>query len=192
MAIYPSDNHLVLSWTSYCNFLLHDKPAPMNNLPQLATHLSSKAFINSGGFSKLNNKLGAKNLIALKVSGISVLIAMGIAIWPFRANLLWIETPLRHCKDKGTYLCPGKQSSLTFPCTLQRHIFFGAGFISCSCLKYFHWEKKAVWITWAFTALMADLGCVLCCTTATQHEMWVSHQNYRSSPPGNLPWQSSW
>lgn len=50
----------------------------MNNLLQLATHFSSEVFINSGGSSKFNNKLGAKNVIALQVSRISVLIATGI------------------------------------------------------------------------------------------------------------------
>lgn len=52
----------------------------MNNLLQLATHFSSEVFINSGGFSKFNNKLGAKNLIAVKVGGIPVLIATGITL----------------------------------------------------------------------------------------------------------------
>jgi len=46
----------------------------MNNVLHLATHFSSK----SVAFQSFNNKLGAKNLIALKVSGISVLIAMGV------------------------------------------------------------------------------------------------------------------
>jgi len=52
----------------------------MNNLLELATQFSSEVFVSSGGSSKFNNKLGAKNLIALTVSGISVLIAMEITI----------------------------------------------------------------------------------------------------------------
>lgn len=52
----------------------------MNNLLQLATHFSSEVFMKSGGFSKFNSKLGSKTPITLKVSGISVLIAMGITI----------------------------------------------------------------------------------------------------------------
>lgn len=60
--------------------MLHDKPTSMNNLLELATQFSSEVFINSGGSSKFNNKLGAKNLIALKVIGISLLIAVGITI----------------------------------------------------------------------------------------------------------------
>ncbi|OXB80541.1 UNVERIFIED_CONTAM: hypothetical protein H355_016331 [Colinus virginianus] len=43
-----------------------DKLTPMNNLLELATQFSSEVFINSGGFSKFNNKPGAKNLVALK------------------------------------------------------------------------------------------------------------------------------
>lgn len=130
MVIYPSDNHLVLSCTSCCKFLLHDKLAPMNNLLQLVTLFSSEDFINSGGFSKFKDKLGAKNLIVLQIGGISVLIAMRITISPFRANISWMKTLLQTT------------------------------------------GQKVGWITWAFAALMADLGCVLYCAGATQHKKW--------------------
>lgn len=144
MAIYSSDNNLVLSWTSYGNFLLRDKPAPVNNLLQLATHSSSEVFINSGGFSKFNNELGAKNLIALKVSGIPVLIAMGIAVWAFRANFLWVETLHHIIVRTKLYICFQVSRNHLPSLVLHRIMVFCADFISCRCLKYFHWEKKLV------------------------------------------------
>lgn len=193
MAIYPSDNCLVLSWTSYCNFLLHDKPAPMNNLLQLATQCSSEFFINSGGFSKFNNKPGAKNLIALKVSGFSVLIAVGIMIWPCRAKFSWTKI-LHRCEAKTMYLCPNKERSFTFlvlKAIMLVFVWFCANFILYRYFKYFYCVKKVFWMS-----LHCLHGRFRMCSV-WQHYikapmMWVSHQNYRSSSRGNLQWKSSW
>lgn len=162
----------------------------MNNLLQLATHFSSEVFIKSGGFSKFNNKLGAKNPIALKVSGISALIAMGIAIWPFRANF-WRTEALHDVTEEGKLCICVQVSRAHLPSPVLYSIMGGcADFILCRSLKYFHWAQKVGWSTWGFISLIADLGHVLHCNAA--HEMWVLHQNYPSGPTGNLPWQSSW
>lgn len=174
MAIYPSDNCLVLSWTSYCNFLLHGKPAPMNNLLQLATQCSSEFFINSSGFYKFNNKPGAKNLIALKVSGISVLIAVGIMIWPCRAKFSWTKI-LHRCEAKTMYWCPNKERSFTFLVfkgIVLVFVWFCENFISYRYLKYFYCAKK--FAEWAFIACMAVLGCVLYGSTTSKH-LWCEY-----------------
>lgn len=142
----------------------------MNNLLQLATHFSSEVFIKSGGFSKFNNKFGAKTPITLKVSGISLFIAMGITIWPFRAN--FSRTEVLHDiikKAKAVHLCPSKQSSFTLPCTLHAHPGGVVQILSCIGVWYIFTGQKC-WLNYlGFNFSHGRFRCVLHCATATQH-----------------------
>lgn len=188
LAIYPSDNCRVLSWTSYCNFLLnflqHDKPTPMNNLLELATQFSSEVFVSSGGSSKFNNKLGAKNLIALTVSGISVLIAMEITIWPFRAKCSWTENPHHIVVKTKQYICVliSKAHLLLYPsyhlclcvCVCARTLILW-------CLKYFYCARKLDWVNLCLHCSDGRFrmcsGLQLC---SKVRMLWVSHQSSTS------------
>lgn len=199
LAIYPSDNCRVLSWASYCNFLLnflqHDKPTPMNNLLELATQFSSEVFVSSGGSSKFNNKLGAKNLIALTVSGISVLIAMEITIWPFRAKCSWTENPHHIVVKTKQYICVliSKAHLLLYPsyhlclCVCVHARWF------CGVWSIFTVQENLTELTCAFIALMADLGCVLGCSSAAKYVCceYPTKVLHHSSSTGNWQWKSS-